>query len=390
MDTNRVVLVAEIMTEFARVTGLDPETEEPRRYLWTDAFAVCNYLDLHRLTGDGKWRELALRLVRQVHHTLGRHRADDRRSGWISGLSETEGESHPTIGGLRIGKELNERGPGERFDERREWDRDGQYFHYLTKWMHALGKVSRVTGDGKYLHWATELARTAVERFSFTPGEHGTAKRLYWKMSIDLRRPQVPSTGQHDALDGLVTCCELQAGGAAGEASPPLCAEIDVLTRMCRGQFWETDDTLGIGGLLFDAGRITQLMVAQRAGQLPQEELLERVLDSALSGLELISAGSALEGPATYRLAFRELGLSIGLHAAELLRQLEREHPETFDKAPFKRQLASLDRHLPLAGKIEEFWAGDGNRGRQSWNDHRDINMVMLATSLAPASFITL
>ncbi len=45
-------------------------------------------------------------------------RPDDSRRGWISGLGEAEGERHPTLGGLRIGKELPERRAGEPFDER--------------------------------------------------------------------------------------------------------------------------------------------------------------------------------------------------------------------------------------------------------------------------------
>jgi hypothetical protein len=63
------------------------------------------------------------------------------------GLSEEEGHAHPTRGGLRIGKPLAERSPDEPIDERREWDRNGQYFHYLTKWMHALDQVARSTGQ---------------------------------------------------------------------------------------------------------------------------------------------------------------------------------------------------------------------------------------------------
>ena len=73
---------------------------------------------------------------------LGRYREDDARHGWISGLDEENGPLHPTIGGLRIGKPLKERQNAERFDERLEWDRDGQYFHYLTKWMHALSQIA--------------------------------------------------------------------------------------------------------------------------------------------------------------------------------------------------------------------------------------------------------
>ncbi|NYT17698.1 MAG: hypothetical protein GKC06_06815, partial [Methanomicrobiales archaeon] len=150
--------ICEIMQDFARITGLDPPTVSPERYLWTDAFAVCNYLTLFQRTNDQAYRDLALCLVGQVHHVLGQHRPDDPRRGWISGLREQEGELHPTIGGLRIGKKLNERMSGEPFDERLEWDRDGQYYHYLTKWMHALSRVSRVTGDPVYLRWAVELA----------------------------------------------------------------------------------------------------------------------------------------------------------------------------------------------------------------------------------------
>ncbi|HTY52241.1 MAG TPA: hypothetical protein VMB35_03495, partial [Methanomicrobiales archaeon] len=121
-----------IMAEFARLTGLDPPGGSPKRYLWTDAFAVCNYLGLSPGAGHERCRDLALRLVDQVHHTLGRHREDDPRKGWISGLPPDEGERHPAIGGLRIGKRLPERRPGEPSDERLEWDQDGQYFHYLT------------------------------------------------------------------------------------------------------------------------------------------------------------------------------------------------------------------------------------------------------------------
>src|SRR5512135_1713877 len=119
--------VGKIMLDFAQLTGLEPVDAHPRRYLWTDSFAVCNFLELFRQTGNTAYRELALRLIGQVHHTLGRFRDDDPRTGWISGLPEQEGELHPTLGGLRIGKPDKERGPTEPYDERREWEADGQY-----------------------------------------------------------------------------------------------------------------------------------------------------------------------------------------------------------------------------------------------------------------------
>jgi rhamnogalacturonyl hydrolase YesR len=64
-------LVCQIMTEFADTTGLTGGVR-PRRYLWTDAFAVCNFLELYRQTGDEVWLQRAVRVVDQVHHTLGR------------------------------------------------------------------------------------------------------------------------------------------------------------------------------------------------------------------------------------------------------------------------------------------------------------------------------
>jgi len=58
------------MGEFTVGTGLKPPIVHPQRYLWTDAFAVCNFLELFKQTCDEKYKELALDLVGQVHHTL--------------------------------------------------------------------------------------------------------------------------------------------------------------------------------------------------------------------------------------------------------------------------------------------------------------------------------
>jgi hypothetical protein len=83
---------SELMMRFAERTGLTSDRPK-QRYLWTDAFAVCNFLGLAQATGEEHYTELALRLVSQVHHVLGSYRADDSRTGWISGLSEQEGEA---------------------------------------------------------------------------------------------------------------------------------------------------------------------------------------------------------------------------------------------------------------------------------------------------------
>ena len=379
-----------MMMEFARETGLSPVRKSLRRYLWTDAFAVCNFLELYHQTGEETYLNLALQLVDQVHHTLGRHRKDDSRTGWISGLGEQEGGRYPTRGGLRIGKELKERGIHDPFDERLEWDRDGQYYHYLTKWMHALSRVSRVTGDLIYNTWAIELAKTAHAGFVYA-SPYGGTKRMYWKMNIDLSRPLVPSMGHHDPLDGFVTYVELQATAAeAPEKSMEknLRAEIADMADICEGKSWATDDPLGIGGLLSDACRVAQLVAGKK---LEQTNLLETLLESSLAGLKSFVREDSLKLPAGYRLAFRELGLSIGLRAVEKIQGLvEQESWPSRKNESLHSLLKALSRYEGLREAIETFWLEPTNRESETWIAHQDINKVMLATSLAPGGFLRL
>jgi hypothetical protein len=77
---------AQLMSAFASRTGLHPASETQQRYLWTDAFAVCNFLELFERTGNELYRRCATDLIVQVHQVLGRYRADDVRRGWISGV----------------------------------------------------------------------------------------------------------------------------------------------------------------------------------------------------------------------------------------------------------------------------------------------------------------
>lgn len=383
MSNPHVTESIELMQSFAAHTGLSEESPA-RRYLWTDAFALCNLLGLARLTGEERYASLALHLVGQVHHILGRHRDDDSRTGWISGLNESEGEAHPTRGGLRIGKSLPERGPRDPFDEALEWERDGQYFHYLTKWMHALDQLTCATGDARFNVWARELAQTAQHAFT-----HRTAgvPAMCWKMSIDLSRPLVAAMGQHDALDGYVTCLQLRATAAAmpgaGSGGPELVEETRQFAALMEGVEWRTTDPLGLGGLLIDACRVEQLM---RCDAMPDGRLLDALLAAALAGLQHYARGGELRLPAEHRLAFRELGLAIGLHALELMAEAARAPLNAEGQA----RLRALMQHAPLGRNIESFWCDPASRRSRSWNEHRDINEVMLATSLAPEGFLVL
>jgi hypothetical protein len=126
-----------IMLNFATSTGLTVSSHKPRRYLWTDAFAVCNFLGLYRKTGESAFLRLALNLVDQVHQVHGRFRSDGLSAKW-----------------------------------------NGQYFHYLMKWMHALNCVSRDTGEDIYNQWALELAKVANAAFTYAPSAGGARRML--------------------------------------------------------------------------------------------------------------------------------------------------------------------------------------------------------------------
>jgi hypothetical protein len=388
MPDSRARTAIELMSGFAERTGITSDRPQ-QRYLWTDAFAVCNLLGLRRATGDAQYERLALRLVDDVHQVLGRHRSDDSRRGRLSGLGDREGEDHPTRGGLRIGKRLPERGPGEPFDEALEWDRDGQYFHYLTKWMHALDLVARSTREARFSRWGRELAARAHAAFAYTP-PLGGRPRLYWKMSVDLSRPLVPSMGEHDPLDGYITFVQLQAtAGASGSPEgPPLDRAVADFASMLDPRGWVTDDPLGLGGLLMDAFRAQQL--AQEGASIPAD-FVEQMLEAASTGLSEYESEAELGRPAATRLAFRELGLAIGLRAAELVKRGLDESGERSRATPgARKQLDAVLRHAALRARIESFWLDPDHRKAPSWTEHRDINEVMLATSLAPEGCLVL
>lgn len=374
-------IAEKLMLEFAYETGLSSSLK-PRRYLWTDAFAVCNFLELHRRKPNAGYLQLALKLVDQVHYILGRHREDDVRKGWISGLSEEEGFKHPTIGGLRIGKPLPERKPDEPYDEILEWERDGQYYHYLTKWMRALERISRATGDAKYIVWAIELAKTAHRAFVYTAPDG--RKRMYWKMSIDLSWPLVPSMGLHDPLDGLVTYMELSLESPKDQ-NLSLSSEIRDLEEICLRMDWATNDPLGVGELLCCAYFIAKIILH---GIPEKMKLLIDVLNAGLLSIELALATGFLVLPASMRLAFRELGLAMGLKAAERLLNLV-EASNLLRKNDELRSLArSLVGYRWIANRIESFWLSPSGMKSKTWSEHKDINAVMLATSLMPDVFL--
>jgi hypothetical protein len=381
------------MDDFGSSTGLTSGAP-PRRYLWTDAFAVCNYLGLWLAEGEDRDLERALELVAQVHRVLGRHRPDDVRRGWLSGLPEEAAMRHPTAGGLRIGKPLPERAAGEAPDPSLEWERDGQYYHYLTRWMHALHRVAEVTGRTEYHRWAKELGLWAQGAFAHGPPGR---RSLYWKVSIDGSRPLVGSAGHHDPLDGLLTLATLWVDGP-GESGmesreePHLRAALSELLSMCRGRDWTTEDPLGAGGLLVDAWRCWKLadrlpFVGAIAGDVVRDAIDS--YDASRAALEG-RRGRAGRPGTTGRLAFRELGLVIGIRAAHALVTDVARAGKGAGRwpGPTEGELEALARGSALADRLVGFWADARHDEPRGWGEHRDISEVMLATCLVPRGFL--
>lgn len=380
---HRLEQVERLMEAFAERTGL-VGASTPRRYLWTDAFAVCNYLSLYQARGARTFIESAGRLVDQVHEVLGAYAENDTRNGWLGGMDDGEHSRSPTRAGLRIGKAMPERGADEPFDERREWDRDGQYFHYLTRWMHALERMAEATGEARYHRWAVDLACAAFDGFVEGPTGAGP-RRMFWKMSIDLDRPLVPAMGHHDPLDGWVTARMLIASDhATGSERRELIERAGVYRDMFAGRELATGDPLGIGGLLVDAW---QLFRAMPAAEDVSPARIAKLVEAAVPGLDLMVGQRQFEAPPGRRLGFRELGLATGLRAADRLAANASSSNGTGPNR-LRAALGEISDRVSLADDIERTWLAPDNRDEPAWTEHRDINEVMLATCLAPDGYL--
>ena len=119
------------------------------------------------------------------------------------------------------------------------------------------------------------------------------------------------------------------------------------------------------------------------------------LLAAAAPGVQQIGENKPFQNsPANRRLPFRELGLSIGLKAMDSLVPLLKEHPEiagtNFVNEGAKKLLKRITAYSQLSIAIDEFWANPANQKGVSWTEHQDINMAMLATSMAPQTFLTL
>lgn len=359
-------IARQLLDDFLHRTGIKGEGGDPRRrYLWTDAFAVQCCFSLARSEKENDYLQYGLDLIDWVHNTLGKHRPDDSRTGWISGLSEEEGEKHPTTGGLRIGKKFPEKAAGTYSNPYKEMECDGQYLHYLTRWFSALTTAYHETGEEKYALWAAELIQV-TQKFV---NKEGVAVQLYWKMKTDLSEPSVKSMGMHDPLEGLLSILSIKEFAKKKGISLEK-PEAD-LENICEDMSWFTTDALGIGGLLLNIGKAG--MMVQNGQSLPQSIHPGKLLADSLTGLQVYSDNSSGRDPAETRLPFRECGLSLGIYAITGL-QNDLDLPDL--------DIRPLEKFAMLAVDLENFWLYPRHREAQTWKKHFDINAVSLASSL--------
>ncbi|MCO5587738.1 hypothetical protein L7F22_041690 [Adiantum nelumboides] len=317
-----------------------PYSSRQRRYLWTDAFGVCNFITLFKESGGNPlYLDMADALIEDVHDTLGRHRDGQCRL-------DSATNDHPLLGGLRIGKEAEEG----------EDDGDGQYFHYLTKWMFALNRMSIARGNEHYNDLAIELAKAVHGRFIYDKSKE--RPRMFWKMNINLTKPLVKSEGNLDPFDGYMTyrvlayCCT--------KSKSILDEEIADLRKIVEAKFelYTSYDPLDLGEALW----ICHWFVDDESKEcLGKEDWAVRVSNISLQALErLFAAGYFTAHSSKNRLAFREFGTTLSVQV---------------------NRLAKLDLWMPRVKEIHAHWSD------KLFKRDKDITPVMYCSSLIPGSF---
>jgi hypothetical protein len=229
-----------------------------RRYLWTDAFGVVLLVSLYRELGEVEHLAQAKELVAEVERVLGRRR------------------------GIRIGEAS---------------DRDGQYYHYLAKWLFALYRLGEI--EPSYRTRAIELVRETHDAF-VVPG-----RGVWWKMREDLSGPYPGyGFGALDAFDGWSVYRLLAPNQLASEAT--------AMSRLIEASWPDlviTQD-LGLGMMLWTASFHPDQQWARR-----HRERSLAVLDRMW--IDPPGYFCRQPGAADVKFAFTNYGVSLGLQAAD-------------------------------------------------------------------------
>ena len=119
--------------------------------------------------------------------------------------------------------------------------------------------------------------------------------------------------------------------------------------------------------MLLDALGLAKLVAEGRSDLQP---LFAQVVEDCALSLAAVAQDDFIGLRASRRLAFRELGLALGLHAVAPLGECA--------------NVSLLERYVPLASALEDFWLEPANQAASTWTAHADINAVTLAAALAP------
>ena len=213
-----------------------------RRYLWTDAFGVLNFVTMAQRYPESRravYLDAAKKLIDSVHATLGQP-----RSAAFPMAPQQDGTPWG-FKGLRIGK-LHARTSS---DAGMEYD--GMYWHYLDKWLFALLRYHQASADVDVLRDAVRLVKALHPSF-MDKSRSGKPLGLHWKMNSDLT--PIPGLGQaypnDDALSGYLVY-SLIHHASAGHDVPSVeqeCRELrEVAERYVLSGVRVSPDPLGFG-----------------------------------------------------------------------------------------------------------------------------------------------
>lgn len=250
-------------------------------------------------------------------------------------------------------------------------DGDGFYLHYATKIAFALATLARATRNPAAATAAVDVL-AAVATASLDDAAPGAPTFFHWKVppSIDAPKPTgPPRVGGLDAFDVAVTARVVAAavaevGGGDGvfastsPSIPPALARVTAAADAMAAARLASPRPLVAGDAL-DAGCAAVLATWASTFKLPFADRLAADADAALSALW--RAGAFAGAPST-RLAFREMGATLGVQVA----------------AGAKENL-----WLPRVAAIHSFWA---SAGRLTARDV-DISPLMFACSAVPGAW---
>ncbi|KAL7503978.1 hypothetical protein ACHAXN_001679 [Cyclotella atomus] len=213
-----------------------------RRYLWTDAFAVLAYQTISNIYSAGGhvqeaniYKDAADKLIDTVHNCLGKP-----RSGREEDAMKPCKMSPTGYVGMRIGKVESQ------IDTDYGMRCDGQYFHYIDKWLFALSRTGHIE-DG------LRIAKSIFPYF-FSKADHSSSGGIRWKLSVNASPPKAlpPTHGPNDdTLNALVVYTMLESQRIhLNDCMPSLSleSEIQMLQESLKHYHPHvTDDPLGWG-----------------------------------------------------------------------------------------------------------------------------------------------